>query len=169
MGALGNMSHSNTSQKKNHPDELRRRLAKGGLAAPVVLASLASKQVLGSTPYSCTISGQISGNMSGQVQTSCSSLGSGPATYLSQPIIQWPTGRGANDWIVILNVPNYFPNTPASLFYTSHFADAYEKQRLSGTGDHTKRLMSRPSPRPTCVMFWRAIPPCRMAPRISPG
>lgn len=41
----------------------RRRLAKGAAAVPVVLSSLLSKNALGNT-YLCTVSGQVSGNMS---------------------------------------------------------------------------------------------------------
>lgn len=146
MGVLSEMTHSISKQKKDHPDALRRNLAKGGMVAPVVLASLASKQVLGASPYSCTVSGQLSGNVSSHVQTVCSSLGTAPSDYLALPPSQWPTGSGANDWIVILDVPNYFPNTPASLFYSSHFVDAYEKQRLSGAGDHNKPPYVAPFP-----------------------
>ena len=45
-------------------DLSRRRLAKSGLAAPIVLATLASKNALASPAYRCTISGQLSGNTS---------------------------------------------------------------------------------------------------------
>ncbi|MGA7951802.1 MAG: hypothetical protein WCA45_16855 [Thiobacillaceae bacterium] len=55
--------------KKSHQeipqfDPNRRRLTKAGLAAPAVLGILASKPVLGAVPYTCTISGQLSGNES---------------------------------------------------------------------------------------------------------
>lgn len=63
------MSH----ETKNTPVDLsRRRLAKGGLAAPIVLATLASKNAL-AAPYHCTISGQLSGNVSprGDAGESC--------------------------------------------------------------------------------------------------
>lgn len=68
--------HENKSEHPQ-PDALRRRLVKGGLATPAVLATLASKQVLGSAPYNCSMSGKLSGNVSGhgKAQT-CSSLGS---------------------------------------------------------------------------------------------
>jgi hypothetical protein len=47
------------------PDPGRRRFTRGGLVAPVVLGSLISKPVLGQTiPYVCTVSGQMSGNVS---------------------------------------------------------------------------------------------------------
>ena len=44
----------------------RRRFARAGFAAPVVLASLSSKPVLGAVPKACTVSGQVSGNLSPQ-------------------------------------------------------------------------------------------------------
>jgi hypothetical protein len=42
----------------------RRRLAKGGLAAPIVLATLASKHALADPLYACTVSGKLSNNTS---------------------------------------------------------------------------------------------------------
>jgi hypothetical protein len=42
----------------------RRRFARAGLSGSVVLGSLASKPVLGAVPYHCTVSGQVSGNLS---------------------------------------------------------------------------------------------------------
>jgi hypothetical protein len=48
----------------DRPDVLRRRLTRGGLSIPVVLATLGSRPVLGAAPYNCTISGQMSGNTS---------------------------------------------------------------------------------------------------------
>jgi hypothetical protein len=63
------------------PDASRRRFAKAGLAAPVVLATLASKPVLGAVPWKCTISGKVSGNMSGHESEVCSNLGSSPGTW----------------------------------------------------------------------------------------
>jgi len=58
----------------DQPDASRRRFAKAGLAAPVVLATLASKPVLGAVPWTCTISGQLSGNVSGHTAETCTSL-----------------------------------------------------------------------------------------------
>lgn len=52
----------NADQTPSNP--ARRRLTRGGLAVPVVLASLASRNAFAVTPYNCTISGQLSGNMS---------------------------------------------------------------------------------------------------------
>jgi hypothetical protein len=66
-------------------DATRRRLTQAGLAGPVVLATLASKNVLASTPYNCTISGQLSGNVSSHgTPVNCNTLGLSPG-YWRQP------------------------------------------------------------------------------------
>ena len=64
-------------------DQRRRMLAKGGLAAPIVLGALMSRPVLGAAPYHCTISGQMSGNVSPRpgADTNCASLGKSPAYW----------------------------------------------------------------------------------------
>lgn len=54
----------NNEIEKKSVDLSRRRLTKSGLAAPIVLATLASKNALASPAYRCTISGQLSGNTS---------------------------------------------------------------------------------------------------------
>jgi hypothetical protein len=75
-----------------HPqvDEKRRRLAKGGLAAPIVLGTLLSRPVLGAAPYNCTISGQMSGNVSSHGEpVSCRSLGVSPGYWMNHEA--WPT------------------------------------------------------------------------------
>lgn len=53
-------------------DESRRRLAKGGVAGSIILSSLVSKGAL-AVPYRCTVSGQVSGNLSpvGRDSVSC--------------------------------------------------------------------------------------------------
>lgn len=56
-------------------DQARRKLTKAGLAVPAVLGTLASKPVLAAVPWRCTISGQVSGNMSGHESETCTSLG----------------------------------------------------------------------------------------------
>jgi hypothetical protein len=48
----------------DRPNALRRRVTRGGLSIPVVLATFGSRPVLGAAPYNCTISGQLSGNTS---------------------------------------------------------------------------------------------------------
>ena len=52
----------NADQAPSNPS--RRRLARGGLAAPVVLASVVSRNAFAATPYNCTVSGKLSGNTS---------------------------------------------------------------------------------------------------------
>jgi hypothetical protein len=70
-------------------DEGRRKLTKAGLAAPAVLGTLASRPVLAGVPWKCTISGQVSGNVSGHANESCTTLGDSHATlkgtYASLP------------------------------------------------------------------------------------
>jgi hypothetical protein len=65
----------NAEQDRNHAEAgteprpetvhaARRRFTRAGLSASVVMGSLVSKPVLGAAPYRCTVSGQVSGNMS---------------------------------------------------------------------------------------------------------
>lgn len=65
-------------------DANRRRLTKAGLAAPAVLGVLASRPVLASVPWKCTISGQISGNVSGHELETCTTLGLDQSTLAAQ-------------------------------------------------------------------------------------
>lgn len=64
-------------------NEARRKLTRAGLAIPAVLGTLASKPVLANVPWKCTISGQVSGNVSGHEQETCTSQGQGRATLLT--------------------------------------------------------------------------------------
>lgn len=65
-------------------DLRRRRLTKGGLAAPIVLATLASKNAL-AVPYQCTLSGKLSNNISphGPKTTETCQLGNGASYWVS--------------------------------------------------------------------------------------
>lgn len=65
------------------PDPLRRRLAKGGLAIPVVLSTLGSRPVFGEAAYNCTISGRMSGNTSSHGAPVVCAIGNSPNTYLA--------------------------------------------------------------------------------------
>lgn len=74
----------------------RRRFARAGAAAPVVLGTLASQPVLatggGATkpPYHCTISGQMSGNLSRKPDsTDCKTVGRSPGYWKNHA---WPAG-----------------------------------------------------------------------------
>jgi len=71
-------------------NESRRRLTKGSLAAPIVLATLASKNALAAAPYQCTISGILSGNTSAPAQTTpCNQLGRSPGYWKNHN--NWPS------------------------------------------------------------------------------
>jgi len=92
-----------TQENRPQINEQRRRLAKGGLAAPIVVGTLLSRPVLGAAPHNCTISGQISGNVSTHEQGTCSLLGRSPGYW-----------------------KNHFPTTPTPApAFNSVFADAY--------------------------------------------
>jgi hypothetical protein len=71
-------------------NEQRRRLAKVGLAAPVVMGTLLSRPVLGAPPHHCTISGQMSGHGSPRFgdDIECNTLGDTPTTWAGTST--WP-------------------------------------------------------------------------------
>jgi hypothetical protein len=74
----------------------RRRLAKAGLASPVVLGSLMSKPVLGADPlYHCTPSGQQSGNLSRTSTVSCK-IGISPAAWAIDSAWPSPVTKGTD-------------------------------------------------------------------------
>jgi hypothetical protein len=68
----------------------RRHLVKSALATPVVLSSLASKPVLGETLYQCTVSGQVSGNLSRDANEALCRIGNTP-TYWRDTTFAWPS------------------------------------------------------------------------------
>jgi hypothetical protein len=70
------------SESRPKINEQRRRLAKGGLAAPIVIGTLLSRPVLGAAPHNCTISGQMSGNVSTHgTPVDCNTLGRSPGYW----------------------------------------------------------------------------------------
>jgi hypothetical protein len=89
-------------------DANRRRLTKAGLAVPAVLGVLASKSVLADVPWKCTISGQVSGNMSGHLLESCTSLGDSQST--------WATTYSQGDDKKIL-ISDLFPDLTTNYFF----------------------------------------------------
>jgi hypothetical protein len=98
------MNDSVTKPTADQPNALRRRLAKGGLAAPVILATLASKPVLGTdVPWNCTLSGQLSGNASGKTEESCNTIGKGQNAWFSNPY-PFDDTKTLTDW----GVTNHF-------------------------------------------------------------
>lgn len=68
--------------RPDRPDPGRRRFTRG-LAAPVLLGTLASQPVLGQSLYHCTPSGQWSGNISHRSTFECGSLGMSPEEWLA--------------------------------------------------------------------------------------
>ncbi len=98
----------NTPQEPNTPeegkspevrpqvDEQRRRLTKGGLAAPIVMGTLLSRPVLGAAPHNCTISGQLSGNASPRgTPVNCKTLGRSPEYWKTHQTWPAPFAWGA--------------------------------------------------------------------------
>ena len=82
------MNESNVQGTRPRVDEQRRRLTKGGLAAPVVLGTLLSRPVLGAAPYHCTCSGQMSGNVSSHGNDQPCPIGRSPGYYKNHE--SWP-------------------------------------------------------------------------------
>lgn len=97
-------------------DENRRRLTKGGLAAPVVLATLASKNALAAAPYNCTVSGKLSGNTSSHgTPVACSSLGVSPGCWKSPHVKGTAPSYSDTRW------PSpYNPKTPFTTAFSSY-------------------------------------------------
>lgn len=80
-----------TPQAPTPVDVSRRRFAKGGAAAPVVLGSLLSKPALATQPYNCTVSGQMSGNASPRPgKVDCKTIGKSPGYWKNAGT--WPAG-----------------------------------------------------------------------------
>ncbi len=114
--------HDERPHSTQAPDLSRRRFTKGGLAAPVVLATLASKPVLGAS-YHCTVSGKISGNTSApHGDGSCTVSGAKTAdTWRNTPISQWPA-EAKND---AGTSSRSFKNTPKN--GSLKFSNVYKK------------------------------------------
>ena len=75
-----------------HPDAAmsRRRFTRAGVTGSVVLGALASKPVLGAAPYQCTVSGQVSGNLSRAGSAAeCGLLGDSPSEWVAAT--SWPS------------------------------------------------------------------------------
>lgn len=111
----------------------RRRFARAGAAAPVVLGSLVSKPVLAGEVeriYHCTISGQLSGNLSAHPnQIDCKTIGRSPGYWKNH--LSWPGG------VVAGSLPNnsctFANGTQGTVFngYSSGgavFGDAFRRK-----------------------------------------
>jgi hypothetical protein len=114
-------------------DEQRRRLTKGGLAAPIVIGTLLSRPVLGDAPHHCTISGQVSGNMSTHDQsTLCSSLGSSPSVWANSSPSSWPGSLTNSGTPLLFNLAPSSTNPKFADVYTKGGADATVLEVLKG-------------------------------------
>jgi len=109
-------TQTNDQDTRPQVDQRRRSLAKGALAAPIVLGTLMSRPVLGAAPYHCTISGQISGNISPRPggDENCWELGKSPGFWGNQG------GAHKGAWNPILQ----------TALFSSVFADAYPGKTL---------------------------------------
>jgi len=110
-------------------NEQRRRLTKGSLVTPVVIGTLLSRPVLGAAPHNCTISGQLSGNVSTHQQGVCSSLGLNAQRWSGT----WPWNQDNNFYSTDRNTlagARDFPTTPNSL--ATRFANAYRAVDIDG-------------------------------------
>lgn len=89
------MTMRNKQERSDQPDQGRRRFARAGAAAPVVLGSLASKPVLGSSVSTyCSVSGQMSGNLSRRLpdEVSCADSGQDLAFWTGDGAL-WPESK----------------------------------------------------------------------------
>lgn len=110
-------------------DVTRRRLSQASLVAPVVLATLASKNVLGATPYNCTVSGKLSGNTSTHGDpVDCSTLGVSPGCWKSPNV----TGLGGGPQSTCRWPSPYVPTTPFTTAFTAYPAGFDTKTLLEG-------------------------------------
>ena len=81
--------HDNPKPPADTPDLGRRRFARAGTAVPVVLGALSSKPVLGASLTHCTVSGQVSGNLSRQGLAEDCLVGE-PTSHWLNPTTAWP-------------------------------------------------------------------------------
>jgi len=105
-------------------DEQRRRLSKGGLAAPIVLGTLLSRPVLGAAPYNCTISGKLSGNTSSHGQPVSCAIGKSHGFWKN-------TTEHLGDW-------GYASLAPDDLFTKPGFSNQYPN---SNSGSTSKTML----------------------------
>lgn len=115
------MTSDHKQQHSTPIDEGRRKLTKASLAAPVVLGTLASRPVLANA-WNCTISGQISGNVSRPGKVDCATLGQSPSYYAGLAPTAWP---GESDFVNNGGNPRAFSNSPAT--QPVKFTNAFER------------------------------------------
>lgn len=100
------MTDRSSKPSTGQPDALRRKLVKGGVATPVVLATLASKPVL-AVSWNCTISGQLSGNVSSHGEA-CTNVGLGKSGLVST--YPYPSNS-------MSTISGLFPNLSTNYFF----------------------------------------------------
>lgn len=131
---MNESTESKAQDSQPQVNEQRRRLTRGGLAAPIVLGTLLSRPVLGAAPYNCTISGQLSGNTSSHGDpVDCGTLGASPG-YWRQDQKDWPGGLiygsgmidGSFKPIAIPTVDGTNQSTEGTLFTSAGFANAFQ-------------------------------------------
>lgn len=105
-------------EPKKLPDEVdknRRRLTIGALVAPVVLSTFPGKNALASTPYNCTISGNLSGNTSSHGhEVNCGTLGVSPGCWKSPHVCGTRKHGSSYNFVSPPRWP--VPYTPTTLF-----------------------------------------------------
>lgn len=138
-----NMPKDTPTTGAKRPDLSRRRFTRAGAAAPVVLGSLISTPVLATgdrPPYNCTISGQMSGNVSQKPTTpNCKVLGRSPGYWKNHT--GWPSGvlRGS----LPANNCSFTTTAPAGTWFNlasfggSTFADAFRRKSF-GSGSNAE-------------------------------
>jgi hypothetical protein len=109
----------------------RRRFARAGAAAPVVLGTLASQPVLatGGTkpPYHCTISGQMSGNLSrAPDSTDCKTVGRSPGYWKNH---DWPAGVKGS---LPVSGCSMASGTSLGTLFSAKFKHAFSRKSVSG-------------------------------------
>lgn len=116
----------------------RRRFTRAGAASGAVLGTLVSKPVLATTltkpPYQCTISGQLSGNLSHPTEAvDCHTLGRSPGYWKTH--LSWPGGLKAGG---LPNSSCTFASGQTGTYFNGlaingkTLADAFRSKTISG-------------------------------------
>jgi len=136
----------------------RRRLAKGGLAAPIVLATLASKHALADPLYACTVSGKLSNNTSphgpnpGGVTSTCDTGNTAAEWGAISSGTQWPSqlqdiNGNVKSFNEVFGVNLFFsdtntPKTPARLDQVCKRTNLYKSNKNPWTVDRPRLIFA---------------------------
>lgn len=143
------------------PDEKRRNLVRGGLAAPIVLGTLVSKQALGGgASYGCSVSGKWSGGSSHgtttpdchvgksceEVQTACKN---GGHPYIKGSCVKNYTGGDKVYWDGNNDAKMYLCGVTMGQLFGNNNSRCYRKYKSSsyGGGGHWEMCDSSASGR----------------------